>query len=386
MAELERIALILREASDVLGHRVDAPEPPPWARERGWATYLLDLTDADVQEAERRGLWSLALDDAPETLQRLAASARSLCSPFHPPVERTAPVERQHVPLRKRTQVATLVRRLRDDLGGVSRIVDVGAGHGHFARAVVAALHAPVVGVDHDAARVDVARALAGDAIEFISGTPDAIRLGPDDLVVGLHACGALGDALVRHAAAAGSQLLLVSCCAQKIDEPLRPPLSEGGMTIPRPLLGLSNLSWGDAARQGMHGRQVRHALRLLLRARGVHEPLGEVALGIPKKRFRRSLAAVAPRALARRGLRLATPEEIARCEQAAAREFARIRRLSLPRNMLGRLLELLIVFDRARFLETKGYRVDVSAAFSAAASPRNIGLRARLAKSATNP
>lgn len=47
-----------------------------------------------------------------------------------------------------------------------------------------------------------------------------------------------------------------------------------------------------------------------------------------------------------------------------AARDQALIRGLSLPRNLLARLVELAVVFDRAALLEECGFGVRVAKLF----------------------
>jgi hypothetical protein len=49
------------------------------------------------------------------------------------------------------------------------------------------------------------------------------------------------------------------------------------------------------------------------------------------------------------------------------------MRRLALPRSLLGRLLEVFVLLDRARYLEKHGFDVTVGIAFPAAVSARNL-------------
>jgi hypothetical protein len=58
-----------------------------------------------------------------------------------------------------------------------------------------------------------------------------------------------------------------------------------------------------------------------------------------------------------------------------AAQHYAVIRRLSLPRSMLARLIEVLVSLDRAVHLEERGLTVAVATLFERAVSPRNIGI-----------
>ena len=83
----------------------------------------------------------------------------------------------------------------------------------------------------------------------------------------------------------------------------------------------------------------------------------------------------VAERALALRNLARPSAAEVAHFEAIAAQAYAVIRRLSLPRSMLARLIEVLVSLDRAVHLEERGLDVEVMALFERAVSPRNIGI-----------
>ena len=61
--------------------------------------------------------------------------------------------------------------------------------------------------------------------------------------------------------------------------------------------------------------------------------------------------------------------------EEEARRRYARMRRLSLPRNMLARLLEIAVVLDRGAALEESGHAVQWASIFERAVSPRNLAL-----------
>lgn len=382
--QLEQIAGLLAPFADVIALRADEPEPPPWCETRGWSSFLLALEGDEVRLAERHGLPAAleVLERAPRDLRELCTAARRFTEPFLAGPKALDPIERERVPLRKRTQVAALVDHLRGLALPITRVVDVGAGHGHLTRALHTELEVAACGVERDGELVRVARALSGEhEIEFVEldFAESTVAFAPTDLVIGLHACGALGDALLRRAAASRAPVLLVSCCQQKIGAPARRPLSARGEALglawPRALLGLSNLSWGATAAESMRGREVRHALRLLLRHRGIDESVGSVAHGINKRRFRQSLTVVAEAALAQRGEPPPTELELRAATSRGVAEFARIRRLSLPRNLLGRLMELAIVLDRATFMAESGYAVSVRPMFDVDVSPRNLGV-----------
>ncbi len=73
------------------------------------------------------------------------------------------------------------------------------------------------------------------------------------------------------------------------------------------------------------------------------------------------------------RGIEPPSEEEIGGSLGRAQSDMAALRRLSLPRNMLARLLEVAIAADRAAFLLELGFTVRLVEAFPDDASPRNL-------------
>ena len=376
-ARLRAVVALLDAHDDVLVARVASATTPAWCLARGWDGYLRGIDDATLERAEDLGPEHVIGDDAPPSLRDLAARVRSLSR-----LERAAPPA-SVAPVRKagpkkRAQIAALAALAPQGRG---RIVDLGAGRGHLTRELAATLGVPALGLERDGRVVDAARAIAPDPkVRFERRVVDeALEVGPDDLLVGLHACGALGDALIERAAASGAAVLLVSCCPQKIDADVRAPLSSAGRALARPLLGLANLARAAAAgttpAEAARRRGARHALRVLLADAGVVVAPGEESRGVNRKQFRHGLAAVAGPAFARRGLARPSEAAIADAERRAAAEHAVIRRLALPRTMLARPLELAVVLDRAGALEAADAEraPRVLEAFDAAVSPRNL-------------
>jgi hypothetical protein len=310
---------------------------------------------------------------AVEARTRLPALARE---------ERTEPLVL--VSARKRQQLPALLAAI-DAMGSsAARIVDVGAGRGHFTRLASARFGREALGIERDPARVAAARRASPGRARWVvmDACREPLALRPDDLAVGLHACGELGDRLVVAAAAAGADVALVSCCPQKIRLSARLPLSRAGapLVVPRDVLGLANLTaqpTGVETSLGvtLEARRARQALQSLFRERGVDVAPGEEMRGVNRRRARVGFASLAWAALAARGLAPPTDAEIQRHAEAAEATHAAIRRLSLPRNMLSRPLELALVLDRASALEESGHHVRVAIVWDRAVSPRNIGL-----------
>ncbi len=376
---------------DILDGRVEDAAPPAWCARRGWAGFLLGLDDAELGRCEAEGLGThvLAGAGAPADLRELAAEvARATLLPALAvaKVGPSGPALRA-VRARKREQLPALLGAVAAMAARAGRIVDVGAGSGHFTRLSSEIFERATLGIERDPRRVERARALAGEGsgalrFEAVDACRDALRFAPDDLAVGLHACGDLGDRLVTAAAAAGCDAALVSCCPQKIAAPVRAPLSRAGaaLRVGRDTLGLANLTAQPEGVEAsiasmMAAREARFALQALLRARGVGIEAGEEMRGINRRQARAGLAAIAARACALRGLAAPSEAEILAHEADARRRYAAVRRLSLPRSMLARALEIALVLDRAAALEEAGHAVRVATAWERAASPRNVAL-----------
>ena len=393
---LARVQGTLLPVLDIIDQRVDDARVPAWSTTRGWTDFLLGLEAQQLERCEAEGLGEVAptLAGMPASLTELAAAVRELSE--LPALETSAWVHDDEdfrgVTWRKRQQLSTLLGALPKLVTHARRIVDVGAGSGHFTRLSARHFARESLGLERNPERV--ARAHARAQSEASDGTHspaqfaviDAISepllLKGDDLAIGLHACGELGDTLVRAVADSGADLALVSCCLQKINAPERRGLSRaaGPFTLQKDTLGLSNLTSQAIGIEAsiehtMRAREARYALRLLLLARGLAIEPGAEMQGINRRRAHAGLADIAQRSLEQRGLPAASADELAAREREAALHFYSVRRLSLPRNMLARAVELAVVLDRAACLEERGYAVRVATLFERAVTPRNISL-----------
>ncbi|MGE0789616.1 MAG: methyltransferase [Sandaracinaceae bacterium] len=406
-ARLEEVAALLAELRDVVEERVLSPVPPAWCTARGWTPYLSQLRDDQLAEAELDAARVFAGDErAPCSLRRLAERVADLRAlPGYEPGEDAGQRALELDPrlfgarARKRAQVTTLTAIALDSAHDAERIVDFGSGRAHLTRFLAGSFAKPAVGLEQRPAAVAAARRLDERAAvdvryEQRDARDETVALAPRDLLVGLHACGALGDALIAAARRSGCAAMLVSCCPQKIEGETREPLSTHGarlgLRIPRRVLGLANLGALDhslrANARAAEQRRLRHGLRLLLT-----DALGELeegaeSRGLNRRRFRGELARVAHTAFVARGLPVPTQQAIEAADRAARAEHAVIRRLALPRTMLARVVELAVVLDRARALEERGHEACVLEAFPAFVSPRNLVVIARPPSSGPRP
>jgi hypothetical protein len=396
-ARLDFALKVLGPVQDIVDERVADERPPSWCERRGWTDFLLSLSDEDLRSFEARGL-AIGLERSPNAPSDLRDLSELVTSAIALPMvqSRATLLPRQallRVPARKREQLALLLGALELMATHCERVVDVGAGSGAFTRLSCRVFRREALGLERNAERVARASVCAteGDAASVVDTSAeflvhdvfrDGLELAPGDLVVGLHACGELGDALVRAAAQSGCDTALISCCLQKIQGPVRHPLSRAaaGTTFARGILGLTNqvsraMGVEDSLEQTLAARQVRYALGGLLRGRGVELEPGAEMRGINRRLAHQGLRVVAGKALAQRGLAPPNELELAHHERTAAAAFAKVRRLALPRNMLARLVEVSIALDRAAHLEEHGLRTEVATLFDRDVSPRNLAI-----------
>lgn len=406
--ELAIVLAVLTPVLDIVRGPIESAEPPRWCQERGWVEFLLELSDHELEACERLGTARGLADSkhVPAELSQLGLAVRrvtrlpTLLAPKAPKASwpRSA---LQGIRARKREQLDALLAALGPLVDDAERIVDVGAGSGHLSRLAAELFARETWALDRDEDRLQSGRKRSQErrvsggelSVHFvqIDVGKQLLALQPHDLAIGLHACGELGDQLVRAASSVGCDLALISCCLQKTSCELRSPLSRGGagMAIERSVLGLTNLT---SRAQGVEAtlvanlaaRESRLALRYLLRERGLQVGAGEEMRGINRRRAQAGFDELARHALGRLGLAAPTAAELRTHATRARRDHAIMRRLALPRNMLGRLVELAVVLDRAALLEEQGQHVQLGQFVQAQVTPRNTVLfasrhRARL-------
>ena len=396
---------LLDEARDLLLGRVDSL-PVAWAEARGWSGYLLALSEDALDTADTLGIgrWFLADSDCPATLRELAWRVEGLCVlpqlglPKNP--GENPKIDWPFTGARKRQQIAAVLHVLRTFYPRIGQLVDVGAGRGQLTTRAASALSVPALGLERDGERVAVARLLARlldeDAqVEFLTtdfitdnltsetSVLERLERVPDRLLLALHGCGELGDALVRSAVSLSAHVLLLACCPQKIRAQQRPPLAGCGPTLPKQVLGLANVLSRTAGIEGslvseLATKEARLALRYLFEARGIAVPAGEEMRGVNRRKVHAGLAVLALAACQARGLPYPSEIELHTAATRAHDQYLARRRLSLPRSMLGRVLEIFLALDRAMFLLAAGYTVRVVELFPVGVSPRNIAVLGR--------
>lgn len=381
-------AELIRDNRDVLDARPGTGAAPEPLVARGWASFLESIDDDLLDAFEVQGLDAAWPARAPRSLVDLTEQARAACElPMLIEGERRGPLRRREKP-RKRAQVDAFAELVVPLCAGAARVVDVGSGHGHLTRELAERVPLPVVGLERDEELATRARALPSTATPAFAITDvvrDGLALSRGDCVVGLHACGELGDVMVERAAAAGARIALVGCCLQKRRATSRRSMCAQGeleapLDLPRRMLGLSNLVARDGGveatrAQNLAARERRLALNRLLSAGREPLRLGAEIDGLNRRAAHDALPVLVARAFAVRGLPAPPSTAIDEAARWARVQSALARRLSLPRALLARVLEVFVLLDRARYLEERGYDVRAGVLFDAAVSARNLAL-----------
>ncbi len=389
----DALAGALARYRDVLDGRVLDETVPDPLRTRGWAESLLALSEDELVAMEIAGCDGAPHERFPPTLVELQRAAAELCTVpalLHTPEPPRRRLRRLETP-RKRAQVDALSHLTLPFARDAARVVEVGSGHGHLAREVAEQIEVPVVGLERNAAISAKAQRLASSGrLSFVE--VDVLRDGLDlkegDCALGLHACGELGDALVVGVAERAESLVLVGCCLQKQRPEVRLPLNAAragarGVSLPKSLLGLSNFTPREQGVEATRAENVaaferRLALHALLSAAAGPLRFGVEMDGLNRRAAHGELVAMVERAFGLRGLPIPPRQAIDDAQRAANRLHGRIRRLSLPRTLLGRVLEMFVFVDRALHLQSAGFDVTIGTAFPKEISARNLTLLAR--------
>ncbi len=390
-ARWDDAARLIGDNRDVLDARPGGENAEPAARSEEWSSFLLGLDDAALAEIEVKGHDARWPERTPPSLIALARRAHEVSTvPDIATSDHAERSGRRFETPRKYAQIEAFTRLVLPLAKKAMRVVDVGSGHGHLTRQIAERIALPVVGLERDKALAARARTLsAGDSPSF--AVTDVLRDGlpitGGDCAIGLHACGELGDAMVQCVARTGASIALVGCCLQKRRDATRHPLCASTspalasrLALPKRVLGLSNLSFGDhgveASRvENLAGRERRLALHRLLSNECGALPFGAEIKGLNRRTAHRDLNDIVARAFALRRLRHPSLAAIAEAAEWARAHHARTRRLSLPRATLARALETFILLDRALCLEESALVVSFGVLFPPAVSARNLAL-----------
>lgn len=414
---------LLNSLHPIISTRISGPTPPPWM-DSATAKALLSLSDTDLQHLESNPCSIPSFFHSNYSLfSNLHVLSHSFLSASFPPfissddetkltdIGRSKRRSKSRPRASKRTQIKQLTSLLSETLQKakhpVHRIVDVGAGHGHlsahFSREMD--INIPIVALERDPMLVSTASSLHFSRSHSNSRTlPKSFSIiqtdacnndeststyKQNDAIIGLHACGSLGDSLLTNSVTNNaSAIILVSCCLQKISSlnNTRIPLSKIActneslskhLTLSRSQLGATNTTRGYKNPMDLTARETRHAIRTLLSDAG--KPIahiGDEVVGISRHALRHGLSAVILDVLSVHGLDFdVNCEEVEQRMHNAKIEYRDMRALALPRAFATAVVEMAIVLDRAAYIEEAGYHVSTCRIWNDNISPRNLTL-----------
>ncbi|XP_060500597.1 methyltransferase-like protein 25B isoform X1 [Panthera onca] len=333
----------------------------------------------------------------------------------------TAPF-RKHVRPKKQHEIrrlGELVKKL-SDLTGCTQVVDIGSGQGHLSRFMSLGLGLTVKSIEGDRRLVERAQRLDRELLQALEKeekrSPQVTRAGPRHsphhvvrwveptalckelllpleplpprgarlLLTGLHACGDLSVALLRHFSCPEVVALAsVGCCYMKLSEPGGYPLSQWvaglhGSELPYRLREGACHALEDYAERlqragpGLRTHCYRAALETVIR--GARPELRRPGVqGIPRV-HELKIEEYVQRGLRRVGLDPQLPLNLAALRAHQAQENRVVAFFSLA-LLLAPLVETLILLDRLLYLQEQGFHAELLPIFSPELSPRNLVL-----------
>ncbi|XP_055452492.1 methyltransferase-like protein 25B isoform X1 [Psammomys obesus] len=392
------------------------------------ATLLLGMP-REGEEVSYRSVWPLTLLALKSTACALAFTRTP---GFHTPSEflenpsqssqLTAPF-RKHVKPKKQHEIrrlGELVKKL-SDLTGCTQVVDVGSGQGHLSRFMSLGLGLTVKSLEGNQRLVERAQRLDQELLQALDKMkrrhPKVAQRGPHHcphhvvqwvspttlceelllpleipgqcstrlLLTGLHACGDLSVALLRHFCCCPEVVALASvgCCYMKLSDPGSYPLSQWVAGLPSHELPY-RLREGachaledyverlQKAGPGLQTHCFRAALETVIRH--VCPELRRPGVqGIPRV-HELKIEEYVQRGLQRIGLDPQVPLDLAALQAHQAQENRVTAFFSLA-LLLAPLVETLILLDRLLYLQEQGFYAELLPIFNPQLSPRNLVL-----------
>ena len=366
--------------------------PAGWeARYGEVAAWVESLSEGEIDRFEAEISDVRTAPGAPEALLGWLDEVEALSAlPAWPREPLARPLDTLCIAARKGEQIRCFVEAVLPHLPSRGPLVDWCAGKGHLARSLVSASGRSALALELDGALVQSGAALAAKlrvpGLQFVNAdatTPAATdALAAATGAVALHACGHLGDHLMRGASERGLGFLAVApCCYWRLGgaEVYRPRSTAGRETDLR--LDLSRLRLacheertGSARQFAERRRRMAWRLGLDLLNRAVTgctvytpPPVGfRDLLNLPFREFCEGVSA-------RLGVALPPRWDPAEAEAAGWAEVRRVRAAGLVRAPFRRPLELWLALDRAVALVEAGYDVCLGTFCPEVLTPRNL-------------
>ncbi|WP_218109833.1 methyltransferase [Oligoflexus tunisiensis] len=337
--------------------------------------------------------------DMPPGLRRFWEAVRPLVQfPRSPSAIPLSETQTLRMTAKKQHEIAAILPFLveRNEALGVKRAVDLGGGVGHLARTLATELRLPLVSIDRNADLQNMGRALLQKLrmtdvpLEFVNGEMQSARqdaLDPyfegDCLSVGLHTCGPLAWAHLKKSQRSRA-VLNFGCCYDRMDVTRDCQQSAWARQHPLPWTSFALFLATRGRRRSLEELAMqervntwRLALHLFLQEEGL--AAGFLAVGdAPRAIYAQSFADYAADRF--RFLQLDFAARAGKADGYIMRsDVARSMReffvINVVRNVFARPLEVLLLLDRALWMEEQGHRVELRQFFDHSVSPRNLGL-----------
>jgi hypothetical protein len=366
-----------------------------WEPLMDWSLESLHILD----DAIAGGLEFPANFAVPPGLRTFLDSARPLLQfPKGPPAVVIPEAQTLRMTAKKQHEIGAILPFLAQQKAAlaITRAVDIGGGAGHLARTLATTLQLPMTTIDRDGALQTLGRSLlqklrlSNVALEFVAGDVQAERQEALDcyfegscLSVGLHTCGPLAWTHLKKSQNSRG-LLNFGCCYDRMNVARDCQQSIFAQEHPMPLttfaLFLATRGRRRTLTEFAQQEEVntfRLALHLFLQEEGL--AAGFVTVGDASRAvYARGFAAYAADRM--QYLKMDFAAHATRAEDFIKR--ADIRRsmrefflLNVVRNAFARPLEVLLLLDRALWLEEQGHAVELRQFFDHSISPRNLGI-----------
>lgn len=314
---------------------------------------------------------------------------------------------------KKQHEISILAQALKEieQTSAFQTLVDIGGGVGHFARIMAHYFQRPTISVERDANLQELGRqrlnrhplpegaaALEFCALDFQNHRDQEAQMRPlfstQNFSLGLHTCGPLA---VRHLEAQvhfkAQGLLNFGCCYGKMEDPKDFRLSSLAKEFPLDLspyaLTLATRSHTEMSYENFCLKEkvkfYRYALQLYLKE--FFDIQDFLSVGdSPVRDYLGSFGHYATKKLLH--LKLIETQEASKNQFlkslddfyfsfSTQQQIKQMFYADIIRWQYGRALELIILLDRAMFLEENGHQVELAQFFDEKLSPRNIGLLA---------
>ncbi|GEN10574.1 Methyltransferase domain-containing protein [Myxococcus fulvus] len=378
-----------------------------WSRSilQGWpesgAAYpedWLDYARSLDETGERRLDQGELVGAAPPSLGALLGALEELTKlPWHEDRHPMTVSETQGLSDKKAHELARVLALLGSRTRFIQQAVDIGGGMGHLARLCARTFGWTFHSIDRDAALQDKgrqwlkrARSPVGGPLHFIQASVedgpqpriDPLFSGRDRASIGLHTCGPLALTQIRKSRGAGF-VLNIGCCYDKLELPRDYPVSGIGREHPLPFTphalalttrGRPRKTEAEFARM----KQVyawRFAFHLLSKRQFPERDFVRAG-DAPRALYDSPFASYALDRLERLGLSSnMTADELTAFEVSVRAETRDLLLCHLLRDRFARALEVVLLLDRAIFLEELGFEVELLQLFEPDVSPRNLAL-----------